>query len=159
MSMLTMTPEQYAAHQVRVKGARTVRLLETEKQKTGPKPKVRVKRVRVQKTLGTIEDRLAVQLEQAGFTLERQYAWLPGRRYRADFAHPQSHLIIELDGAAHRIKGRFHDDILKSQDAVCNGWRLLRIASSQVRDRTAAEIVRKAVDVAMLHMEHSASEP
>lgn len=141
--MLTMTPEQYEAHQRRVKGARTV-LAFPEEVKAGRQKKV--KPVSAKRPIVTLEGKLDKQLRLIGIALERQYRWYPGRRYRADFAHPPTRLIVELDGEAHRIKNRFHDDIRKSQDAILIGWRLLRISTGQVRDGTAVEIIRRAID-------------
>jgi hypothetical protein len=73
-----------------------------------------------------------------------QFMWLDDRQYRADLAYPP--LLIEIDGAAHRIKGRFMDDILKSQAALLNGYYLLRVATSQVRDGNAVKVVQAALE-------------
>lgn len=92
------------------------------------------------------EARLVQDLVLGGLPAPRtQYRWHPDRKFRADISYPDVRLLIEIDGAAHRIKGRFHDDILKSQEAVLQGWTLLRIATSQVRDGSAVWIVSGAL--------------
>lgn len=142
MNTLHMTEEQYAAYEKRRLTARVVSFPENAPEPRKPKlPKP----PRVPQPKLSNEDRLAMQLNEAGVHLERQYAWLKGRKYRADFASPQHNLIIELDGAAHRIKGRFRSDILKSQDALLNGFWLLRIASDQVRMNSAVPIIKAAM--------------
>jgi very-short-patch-repair endonuclease len=150
MSALWMTEAQYAAHQERVKGARVVRG-SAGGEDPGPRPlpspakKLKPPRVpRVPRPKLSNEETLALQLAEAGVRLERQYAWLKGRKYRADFADPELRLIVELEGAAHRLKGRFRDDIRKSQDAIINGWSLLRIASDQVRLNAAVSVIKQA---------------
>lgn len=147
-----MTEAQYAAHQTRVKGARVVNLSggqpehkNATKEKRAAKLSKTPKAPRVPRPRLSKEELLALQLAEAGVRLERQYAWLKGRKYRADFCDPERKLIIELEGAVHRIKGRFHNDIMKSQDAVLNGWWLLRIASSQVRMNSAVAIIKMAL--------------
>lgn len=148
MNVLTMTPEQYEAHQLRVKGARIVRFEGNETgQEIAQKGKQRQKPPKISVPKLTTEDIFAAQLEQAGLKLERQYRWLPGRKYRADFADVRSRLLVELDGGVHRIRAAFDADILKSQNALLAGWRLLRIGKKQVLDGSAADIVRRAIDM------------
>lgn len=125
-----MTPEQFAAHQSRVKPSEPV--AEPVKQ-----PK--------QTRSSDYETWLANQLVAAGLPEPaRQFRWLDDRQYRADLAY--GNLLIEVDGAAHRIKGRFLDDIEKNQQAILNGFYLLRIATSQVRNGKAVDIIRCALD-------------
>lgn len=128
--MLRMTPEQVAAHNARI-GAAPV------KEKAKPE--------KTAKPSSDYETWLSNQLVAAGMPKPaHQFRWLDDRLYRADLAYPP--LLIEIDGAAHRIKGRFMDDILKNQEALLNGYYLLRIATSQVRNGLAVGIVRKALE-------------
>lgn len=122
-----MTPADAAAHQRKVKGGAI------EKPKPASKPSK------------DYETWLSNQLEASGLGKPaHQFRWLDDRQYRADLAYPP--LLIEIDGAAHRIKGRFMDDILKNQEAIFNGFYLLRIATAQVRNGTAVGIVRRALE-------------
>lgn len=128
--MIRLTPEQFAAHQARVKPAAPP--------SAEPAPKKQTRS-------DDYETWLANQLEQAGLPKPaRQFRWLDDRQYRADLAYPP--LLIEIDGAAHRIKGRFLDDIEKNQQALLAGYWLLRIATSQVRNGKAVDIIRRALD-------------
>lgn len=128
---LRMTVEAFKAHQARVKPA--------EQPAEAPAPKAKGTRS------SDYETWLANQLVAAGLPEPaRQFRWLDERQYVADLAYPP--LLIEIDGAAHRIKGRFLDDILKNQQALLNGYHLLRIATSQVRSGVAVDIVRCALD-------------
>jgi very-short-patch-repair endonuclease len=146
MNMLRMSEEQEAAHNARIKGARIIRFESNKTEQQSLKKRKHQKTPKLRPRKLSTEDILALQIERAGLHLERQYHWYPGRKFRADFADPTARLLVELDGAAHRIKGRFHDDIVKSQLALLAGWRLLRISSSQVRQGEAAEIVRQAIN-------------
>jgi very-short-patch-repair endonuclease len=134
---------------VKVAEARVVRLMEPEK---GGRPKLeipefvppKVKKPRARKW--RYEDDLAYQLEKVGVTgFEREGKWLEGRRYRADLLFREKRLIVEIEGEAHRIKSRFHDDIRKSQAAVLNGWKLLRVSTPQVKDGEAAKLIMRAL--------------
>lgn len=127
---IRLTPEQFNAHQARVKGAAPA-----------PEPKAEKPATRS----SDYETWLANQLEASGLPAPAcQFRWLDERLYVADLAYPP--LLIEIDGAAHRIKGRFLDDIEKNQQALLNGYYLLRIATSQVRSGKAVEIVRRALE-------------
>jgi very-short-patch-repair endonuclease len=87
------------------------------------------------------------QLVAAGVLgIERQYFWCRGRKYRADLAIPSPHrLIIELEGGVHTIRKRWRDDVIKGQQAILQGWVLLRIANDQVRSGDAARIVQNVL--------------
>jgi len=68
---------------------------------------------------------------------EREYAFVPGRKFRADFAYPDAGLLIEVEGGTRGRGGHStHDgisrDIEKSNLATLGGWRLLRCSSEQV---------------------------
>lgn len=130
MSHLRLTPQQLKAYEDRVKAVRTEPAVGSAK-KTGVRS-------------SEYEGWLANQLESAGLPKPaRQFRWLDDRMYECDLAYPP--LIIEIDGAAHRIKGRFMDDIEKNQQAILNGYYLLRIATSQVRNGKGVEIVKQAL--------------
>lgn len=145
MSALWMSEAQYQAHQARVKGARTVTFVGNAGEKRGPKLAKTPKTPHAPQPKLSNEEMLALQMAEAGLKFERQWAWLKGRKYRADFGFPEQKLIVELEGAVHRIKARFKADILKSQDAVLNGFWLLRIGSDQVRMNSAVAIIKMAL--------------
>lgn len=89
---------------------------------------------------------LAEQCASVG--LERpktEFRFAPPRRFRADCFFEQARLIVEVQGAVHRIKGRFVADRERSQVIAQLGYRLLMVSPQSVKDGTALEIVRKAI--------------
>lgn len=69
-----------------------------------------------------------------GPELEREYAFAPGRRFRADFAHLESKVLIEIDGAYYRQGGGSHNSAGKAQYelernkiAWSLGWEVKRL--------------------------------
>lgn len=73
---------------------------------------------------------------------EREYMPNPKRKWRIDFAYPTLKIAIEVDGAVHRIRERFHADIEKHAWLVLNGWTLLRVGGREVRSGKAIEWVK-----------------
>lgn len=73
---------------------------------------------------------------------EREYMPNPKRGWRIDFAYPTLKIAIEVDGAVHRIRERFHADIEKHAWLVLNGWTLLRVGGREVRSGKAIEWVK-----------------
>jgi very-short-patch-repair endonuclease len=70
-----------------------------------------------------------------------QFAHTLGRKWEADFAYPDRHLLIEIDGGIWRKGGGAHShptqilrDMEKGNDAAFLGYRVLRFTSDQVRD-------------------------
>jgi very-short-patch-repair endonuclease len=80
---------------------------------------------------------------------EREYLWCQGRKFRADLAHLEYRLLVEIDGAVHRIRGRFKSDIEKNQLAILQNWVLLRIAPAQVRNGEACLLVKRVLTMLM----------
>lgn len=67
----------------------------------------------------------------------REFVFAPPRRWRIDFAWPELRLAVEVDGEAHRIKGRFHADFEKHAQLALDGWTLLRVGGREVRSGQA----------------------
>lgn len=75
---------------------------------------------------------------------EREYAFAPGRRYRADFAWPDARLLVEVEGGTwtanrtgHTSGAGYERDCEKYNLATRLGFSLLRFTSSMVRDGRA----------------------
>lgn len=101
------------------------------------------------------------QIEQRGLPeYEREFVFANsiGRRWRFDFAWPQHRLALEIEGlVVMRIggelvcKGRhasisgFKDDCEKYAWAVVFGWRVMRFEQSQVKDKTAIDMLVRAI--------------
>jgi very-short-patch-repair endonuclease len=91
---------------------------------------------------------LAEQLKASGIVrFVREYRWHPTRRFRGDivFTLPGDKLIVEIEGAVHRIRGRFHGTIERNQQAVLQGWRILPVSTRQVRDGSACRLIQKVL--------------
>jgi very-short-patch-repair endonuclease len=72
----------------------------------------------------------------------RQHPLLYGRGWRLDFAWPDRMLAVEIDGAVHRIKGRFRSDIERHNVLALLGWRVLRFSPSDVSSGKAIDVLR-----------------
>lgn len=150
-----MTPEQVEAHNRRVQEARSVSLLgaddeanharsEAMKKLRPPKPE----KPKEPRQKWDYEQRLAQQLDDAGisgFYVDAEY--IEGRGLRGDAVFPLDRLIVEIQGEVHRVKKQFRADILKAQDTMKAGYRLLPIATGQVRDGSAVVVIREVLDV------------
>lgn len=126
MKALRMTEEQFAALK-----RRTQKLAEVVK----PKP-----------TSDRYPDMLAAQIVEAGLpAAQREYRWHPTRKFRADLAWPERKFIAEVDGAVHRIKGKFERDIERHNLLIREGWVYIRVTPNMVRSGEALTWVREFV--------------
>jgi very-short-patch-repair endonuclease len=81
-----------------------------------------------------LERRFAQQIEAHGLDpAVREYYFLKDRDFRLDFAWPARKLGVEIQGASHRIKGKFHRDLEKRALALIAGWRVLELGWDQVK--------------------------
>ena len=62
-----------------------------------------------------------------GLKFRRQH---PVGRFVADFYCAQHHLIVELDGAVHRMQGEY--DALRTEELERDGYRVIRFTDNQV---------------------------
>ncbi len=69
----------------------------------------------------------------------RQYLYLRGSKHTLDFAWPELMLGVEVQGHVHRIKDRFKADMVKRSKALLQGWRVLEVGGSEIRDGTAMQ--------------------
>jgi len=69
---------------------------------------------------------------------EREFLFLPGRKYRIDFAWPEQKVALEVEGGLYHggrhtsITG-FEGDCIKYALLAQNGWRLYRFSTGQVK--------------------------
>ena len=101
---------------------------------------------------------LEQQLRQAGIPFEREYAFVPGRKFRADFlvwdvpgpGWATHRVLVEVDGGAW-ISGRhtrgsgFEKDAEKASLAAINGYRVIKCVPSQVEDGTCLAWIEQAL--------------
>jgi len=81
---------------------------------------------------------------------ESEYVFCPGRKWRADYAYPQQHILIEVEGgmwtkSRHRTGTGYTKDCEKYNKAVLDGWRVLRFTSGMIEDGTAIQTIREAL--------------
>ena len=82
-----------------------------------------------------IHIRMRQQIQTAGLPEPvEEYYHIKGRDFRLDFAWPDRKIGLEVQGMAHRIKGKFHADIEKRALAMLDGWRVLEVSGNAVRD-------------------------
>ena len=82
-----------------------------------------------------IHIRMRQQIQQAGLpTPIEEYYHIKGRDFRLDFAWPDRKIGVEVQGMAHRIKGKFHADMEKRILGLLSGWRVMEVSGDMVRD-------------------------
>ncbi|WP_248885838.1 endonuclease domain-containing protein [Acidithiobacillus acidisediminis] len=99
---------------------------------------VRERKTAGEKSVSPFAERLGRALEDRFPGLvQREYRPLEDRRYRIDFAFPQSMLAIEFDGYRHHGFSRegFRQGLARQNALVLAGWRVLRYTLTDVRDR------------------------
>lgn len=80
----------------------------------------------------------------------REHRFAPGRRWRFDLAWPDRMLAVEVDGGTW-IGGRhtsgvgFEADCVKLNEALCLGWRVLRVTPRHVESGDALTWVERAM--------------
>jgi very-short-patch-repair endonuclease len=98
-----------------------------------------------------LERALAQQIAFRGLPApQTQYHFMPGRKYRADFAYPEHRLLIEVEGGTrgkggHSTHTGITRDIEKGNAAMLNGWRVLRCTSEQVTDGVCVLWIEEAL--------------
>jgi len=78
---------------------------------------------------------------------KRQYKYVPGRRFSADFAFPVQKLVVEVDGGvytrrAHGSVSGIIADMKRSNLAAMNGWRVMRFRPDEIA-KTPAMIIEQ----------------
>lgn len=70
---------------------------------------------------------------------EREYRFAPPRRWRADFAHVASRVLVEIEGGVwtrgRHVRGDgFRRDCEKYNAAAADGWRVFRLTTEMASD-------------------------
>ncbi len=79
---------------------------------------------------------------------ERQF-WMPGTRYRLDYAWPAARLAVEVDGYEnHSGLEVFRSDRTRRNAMVLGGWTVLRFTADDVRRRPA--VIARQIAAALL---------
>lgn len=75
-----------------------------------------------------------------GWDLTRQYKFDSTRNWTFDFAWPSQKLALEVEGRYHRTEKGQRQDSEKFNEAVRQGWRVLRYPSDRVSGVKAREM-------------------
>ena len=101
-----------------------------------------------------LEAELALQIKALGLPEPiREYQAIKGRKFRFDFAwlDPEHRLLVEVNGGtytkgAHSTGQGIRRDYEKCNLATLAGWRVLSFDGKSVKDGTAVEVIRKALE-------------
>ena len=99
-----------------------------------------------------LEDTFAFQLDAAGLTgYVREYAAIPGRKFRFDFCFTEQRLLIEVNGGtftkgAHSTGQGIRRDYEKCNLATLAGWRVLSFDGKAIKSGEAVEVIRQALE-------------
>jgi len=79
----------------------------------------------------------------------REHRFAPPRRWRFDLAWPELALAVEVEGATynggrHTRGTGYHNDLEKYNQAMIDGWMVLRFDSPMIKDGTAARMIADA---------------
>ncbi len=99
-----------------------------------------------------LEAELALQIKALGLPEPiREYQAIKGRKFRFDFAWLEQRLLVEVNGGtytkgAHSTGRGIARDYEKANLATLDGWRVLSFDGKSVKDGTAVEVIRKALE-------------
>ena len=88
---------------------------------------------------------------------ERQVRFHPTREWRLDFGWPELRLAVEIEGLVprydrdgkerqgrHQTIGGMTEDLVKYNEAMCLGWRVLRVSQAHVKSGAAIAWAERA---------------
>lgn len=101
------------------------------------------------------EDELAFQLKALKIEFEREYRFHPTRRWRFDFAIPETKLAVEVEGITswgknkngtmklgrHQTAKGIEGDLEKYDEAMRLGWNVYRCSQSMVKSGRALQTI------------------
>jgi very-short-patch-repair endonuclease len=91
-----------------------------------------------------LERRFVQQLAEAGISdYTRNHFPILGRDWELDFCWAPRLLYVEVDGMAHRTKGRFKADFTKRAELLLAGWRGLHVCGDDIRQGRAIEWTKR----------------
>lgn len=81
-----------------------------------------------------------------GPVLEKEYRFHPDRRWRSDYAHPDSRVLIEIEGGTW-VRGRhvraqgYRNDCEKYNAAALGAWCVVRLTTDMIDDEHIKPII------------------
>lgn len=93
---------------------------------------------------------LLLQIRAAGLLMPIEEHRFCKRRWRFDLAWVDRKLAVEIEGGTwshgRHVRGKgFQLDCIKYAEALCLGWRVLRVTTAMVNDGTALAYVERAL--------------
>lgn len=106
--------------------------------------------------ISALEEKLAFQIRAVNLPAPvREYRFIPGRMYRADFAWPNVKLLVECEGGVfarrgqgggwHQSVGGYLDDCRKYTLAALYGYRVLRYTAKEIKSGVAIGEIEQAL--------------
>ncbi len=101
--------------------------------------------------MSKIEYNLKLQLKLYKITgWSTEYKFHPIRRWRFDFAWAAEKIAVECEGGVftggrHTRGAGFTNDCEKYNEAICMGWRVLRVTSDQVNNGEAIRWIERLI--------------
>ena len=89
------------------------------------------------------------QMEDIGLPKPKmEYLFHPRRKWRFDFAWPQYMIAVEVEGGIHNggrhvTSDGFTKDCKKYNEAAYLGWRVIRVTSDMLQDKSGIIIIAK----------------
>jgi very-short-patch-repair endonuclease len=98
------------------------------------------------------EASMSIQMRALNLDPVREYRFMPPRRFRFDFAFPDSKVALELEGGTwiggrHNRGQGYENDCEKYSEAAIRGWKVIRATGRMVKDGTAIELLKRALNV------------
>jgi very-short-patch-repair endonuclease len=102
--------------------------------------------------MSDLEETFSFHLRAYNLEAEREYKFTTVKNWCFDFAFPDKKIAIEIEGGTwnggRHIRGAgFEEDCIKYNQAVLEGWRLLRFTSRMVNSGEAIRMVLKILEV------------
>ncbi len=101
--------------------------------------------------MSELEDLFSFHVRAAGLPEpEREVLLVPSRKFRFDFVWREQKLAVEVDGGEwvqgrHQRPAGFRRDAEKVALASAQGYRVMRVTGSMVRDGTALDLVEQVL--------------
>ena len=106
-------------------------------------------RYRAHRSPSSLEERfLRLWSLAGGPPREREYRFHDKRRWRADFAHVEGRVLVEVEGGIwvngrHNRAAGFNADLEKYLEAGLLGWRVFRLGPDQITLENVARLERQ----------------
>jgi very-short-patch-repair endonuclease len=101
--------------------------------------------------MSDLENNLSLQIRALNLPVpEREYRFCE-RRWRFDFAWPDFRLAVEAEGATfangrHSRGTGYEKDCEKYNAAALQGWAVLRFTGKMIKDGSAIELLKRALN-------------